>query len=280
MKKYFYLIITLFALSCSTEDDAIPNQNGLSLEKSANLKNSSPVQLVKAWNSYSFYRGFNTWTRKFTVKVANLNYDKSVSIYHEKVDGNWEEIPLSYSISLDNGDEIWEGQYRYYAYTPGKIYEDEFVVKYDVNNTTYWDNNNNNNYKIEEKQIGSFFAEPDLNVSVDSDFDRLYTSFDGVTTTLNIVADVRNISPTKEVQVVYTTDGWETERYFSLAYTKYWYNSYDYVLTSPNPFNVERWTGSVTINEEVDDIEYAVVYKVNGQQYWDNNYGQNYSISK
>ncbi len=280
MKKYFYLIITLFALSCSTEDDAIPNQNSLSLEKSANLKNSSPVQLVKAWNSYSFYRGFNTWTRKFTVKVANLNYDKSVSIYHEKVDGNWEEIPLSYSISLDNGDEIWEGQYRYYAYTPGKIYEDEFVVKYDVNNTTYWDNNNNNNYKIEEKQIGSFFAEPDLNVSVDSDFDRLYTSFDGVTTTLNIVADVRNISPTKEVQVVYTTDGWETERYFSLAYTKYWYNSYDYVLTSPNPFNVERWTGSVTINEEVDDIEYAVVYKVNGQQYWDNNYGQNYSISK
>ncbi|WP_281989381.1 carbohydrate-binding protein [Aquimarina aggregata] len=280
MKKYFYLIITLFALSCSTEDDAIPNQNGLSLEKSANLKNSSPVQLVKAWNSYSFYRGFNTWTRKFTVKVANLNYDKSVSIYHEKVDGNWEEIPLSYSMSLDNGDEIWEGQYRYYAYTPGKIYEDEFVVKYDVNNTTYWDNNNNNNYKIEEKQIGSFFAEPDLNVSVDSDFDRLYTSFDGVTTTLNIVADVRNISPTKEVQVVYTTDGWETERYFSLAYTKYWYNSYDYVLTSPNPFNVERWTGSVTINEEVDDIEYAVVYKVNGQQYWDNNYGQNYSISK
>ncbi|AXT61261.1 hypothetical protein D1816_13195 [Aquimarina sp. AD10] len=280
MKKYFYLIITLFALSCSTEDDAIPNQNGLSLEKSANLKNSSPVQLVKAWNSYSFYRGFNTWTRKFTVKVANLNYDKSVSIYHEKVGGNWEEIPLSYSMSLDNGDEIWEGQYRYYAYTPGKIYEDEFVVKYDVNNTTYWDNNNNNNYKIEEKQIGSFFAEPDLNVSVDSDFDRLYTSFDGVTTTLNIVADVRNISPTKEVQVVYTTDGWETERYFSLAYTKYWYNSYDYVLTSPNPFNVERWTGSVTINEEVDDIEYAVVYKVNGQQYWDNNYGQNYSISK
>jgi len=280
MKKYFYLVITLFALSCSTEDDAIPNQNGLSLEKSANLKNSSPVQLVKAWNSYSFYRGFNTWTRKFTVKVANLNYDKSVSIYHEKVDGNWEEIPLSYSMSLDNGDEIWEGQYRYYAYTPGKIYEDEFVVKYDVNNTTYWDNNNNNNYKIEEKQIGSFFAEPDLNVSVDSDFDRLYTSFDGVTTTLNIVADVRNISPTKEVQVVYTTDGWETERYFSLAYTKYWYNSYDYVLTSPNPFNVERWTGSVTIDEEVDDIEYAVVYKVNGQQYWDNNYGQNYSISK
>lgn len=280
MKKYFYLIIALFALSCSTEDDAIPNQNGLSLEKSANLKNSSPVQLVKAWNSYSFYRGFNTWTRKFTVKVANLNYDKSVGIYHEKVDGNWEEIPLSYSISLDNGDEIWEGQYRYYAYTPGKIYEDEFVVKYDVNNITYWDNNNNNNYKIEEKQIGSFFAEPDLNVSVDSDFDRLYTSFDGVTTTLNIVADVRNISPTKEVKVVYTTDGWETERYFSLAYTKYWYNSYDYVLTSPNSFNVERWTGSVTINEEVDDIEYAVVYKVNGQQYWDNNYGQNYSISK
>ncbi|GAA4273889.1 hypothetical protein U6A24_01885 [Aquimarina gracilis] len=280
MKKYIYLLISLVAFSCATDDSLINDQN---LENKSeviqkSIANDQNVTLIKAWNSYSFYRGFNTWTRRFTVKVANLSYDKNVSVFHEKVDGSWEEIPLSFSISVDDQNEIWTGEYRYTAYTDGKIYDDEFAIKYEVNGTTYWDNNNGDNYRIEEKEIGALFAQPDLNISVDADFDSLYPVYGSDGLRFSVVADIRNISPYKEVEVVYTTDGWQTQQYLSLSYTPRWYSGYNYVLLSPNQFGIERWTGSVNVDESVNTIEYAVVYKVNGQEYWDNNYGRNYRI--
>ncbi len=272
MKKYFYLILSLIIFSCTTEDDTIENHEN-SIDQVFE-KSTSEVSLVKAFNSYSFYRGYNTWRREFTVRVANLGFEKNVSIYHEKVDGTWEEVPLTYSLTLDNQNEIWSGKYEYTATTGNKIYDNEFVVKYDVNGKTYWDNNQGSNYVIEEKEIGSLFAQQDLNVNVD--FSSLYPYNNEKS--FNVVVDVRNISPSKQVEVVYTTDGWQTKRYLPLNFTPRYYSGYQYVLISPNQFNIERWTGSAIVDASIDNIEYAVVYKVNGQEYWDNNYGKNYSV--
>ncbi|MEW7288942.1 hypothetical protein [Aquimarina sp. 2304DJ70-9] len=281
MKKYLYLLLSLVIISCSTDNDLLLDQsieNNQALELKT-TQGSANVNLVKAWNSYSYYRGYNTWTRKFTVRVTNLAYDKQVSIYHEKIDGTWEEIPLSFTYNLDSQNEIWAGEYRYTAGTRGKIYDDEFVVKYDVDGTTYWDNNNGNNYSIQEKEVGSFFAESDLNISVDPDYDSLYPIYGSTGNQFSVIVDVRNIAPGKEVEVVYTTDGWQTTQYLSLSFTPRWYSGYQYVLISPNQFNVERWTGSVVLDASVNSVEYAVVYKVNGQEYWDNNYGRNYIVN-
>lgn len=272
MKNNFFLfvLLSITIFSCSKEEEfSIEETNTIE----STTKNNSPVQLVKAFNSYSFYRGFNTWTRKFTVKVANLALDKNVSVFHEKVDGNWEEIPLNYSFSIDNQQEIWTGEYQYFGYTGEQIYDNEFVVKYDVNGTTYWDNNNGNNYVIEEREIGYLFADSSLSISVDSAY--LFPYFGGGNQ-LNVIVDVKNVAPAKEVEVVYTTDGWQTKQYLALNFTKYWYSGYQYALVSPNPFNIERWTGSLVLDDTVDNVEYAVVYRVNGQEYWDNNYGNNY----
>ncbi len=281
MKKYLYLLVSLVIISCSADNDLLDNQ---SIEDNQVLeltsaKSSTAVNLVKAWNSYSYYRGFNTWTRKFTVRVTNLAYDKKVSIYHEKVDGTWEEIPLSYDFSLDDQNEIWIGEYRYTAGTKDKIYDNEFVVKYDVEGSTYWDNNNGNNYSIEEKEVGSFFAQPSLNISVDSDYDSLYPVYGSTSNKFSVVVDVRNIASEKEVKVAYSADGWQTTQYLPLSFTPRWYSGYQYVLLSPNQFNVERWTGSVMLDPSVNSIEYAVVYKVDGQEYWDNNSGRNYTVN-
>ncbi|GAA4276876.1 carbohydrate-binding protein [Aquimarina mytili] len=281
MKKYLYLFLSLIVFSCSTDDESISTQSiedvqVLELKSTQGISN---VNLVKAWNSYSYYRGFNTWTRKFTVRVSNLAYDKQVSIYHEKVDGTWEEIPLSYAYSLDNQNEIWIGEYRYTGYTEAKIYDDEFVVKYDVDGNTYWDNNNGSNYSIQEKEVGSFFAQADLNISVDADYDSLYPVYGSSGNKFSVIADVRNITSDKQVEVAYTTDGWQTIQYLPLSFTPRWYSGYQYVLISPNQFNIERWTGSVILDASINSVEYAVVYKVNGQEYWDNNYGRNFTVN-
>ncbi|WP_298541742.1 carbohydrate-binding protein [uncultured Aquimarina sp.] len=279
MKKYFYLFISLLVLSCSTEDDFIENQEAEITITEVTAKSSNPVSLLKAWTTYSSYRGYQGYTRKFTVKVANLAYDKSVSIYHQRLDGNWDEIPLSYSQSVNDGqNEIWTVEYTNGGYSIDRIYADEFVVKYEVDGITYWDNNNGTNYAMSRSE-GSLFADQSLQVSADTDFVSLsYFPYDDKNT-FNITVDVRNLAPTKEVGVVYSSDGWQTQSYVPLTYRQTWTNGPLYYIQSPNNFGIERWQGNARLDTSVNELEYAVVYRVNGNEYWDNNYGKNYTVT-
>ncbi|MBW1294727.1 carbohydrate-binding protein [Aquimarina litoralis] len=277
MKKYLYLLISLALFSCSQDDVTESPEDSLnSLEVS--LKNSNPVQLIKAWTTYSFYRGFQSYTRKFTVELENLAFEKNVSIYHQKVDGSWDEILLEYDQSIEDGQkEIWTATYSQGGFSIDRIYADEFVVRYEVNGTIYWDNNNGSNYAMSRME-GSFFADPNLNVSADTDFSSLsYVPFND-TNSLNITVDVRNLAPNKEVGVVYTSDGWQTQDYLPLTYRQFWSNGPLFTIQSPNNFGVERWQGFTSLDSSADEVEYAIVYRVNGNEYWDNNYGNNYKV--
>ncbi len=279
MKKIIYLLMTLFIFSCTTEDDFIENQESILSKNEISTKNSNTVSLVKAWTSSGSYRGYTSYSRKFTVKVTDLSFDKNVSIYHQKVDGSWEEIPLAYSFDIDDQNEIWTGEYNHGGYGVSRVYADQFVVKYEVNGNTYWDNNSGNNYEM-SSNAGYFFADVSANVSVDTDYDSLfYTSYYDQNS-LNITVDVRNLAPNKEVGVVYTTDGWQTQGYFQLDFRRYWFNGPSFYIQSPNQFDVERWSGGIMIDKSANMVEYVVVYKVNGQEYWDNNYGKNHTVSK
>ncbi|SEL22135.1 Carbohydrate/starch-binding module (family 21) [Aquimarina amphilecti] len=279
MKKYFYLLISLIILSCNTEDDFIEDKKEDIAIDDILLKNSNPVKLTKAWTTYSSYRGYESYVRKFTVKVANLAYDKTVSIYHQKIDGNWDQIPLAYNQSVDNGqNEIWFGEYSLSGYGVNQVYADAFVVRYDVNGTTYWDNNNGSDYKMSRTE-GFFFADSNINVSVDTDFVGLsYSAYDDQNR-FNITVDVRNLDPNKEVGVVYSSDGWKTQKYLPLIYRQFWSNGPFYTIQSPNNFGIERWQGYTLLSASDDQLEYAIVYRVNGKEYWDNNYGENYMVN-
>lgn len=282
MKKYLLLLLGLIVFSCTTDNDfsELESIEAKELVSSKSAKASNAVGLVKAWTSYSSYRGFESYVRKFTVKVENIAFDKKVSIYHQKVDQTWEEIPLTYSFSIENGQkEIWEGEYRLGGYSIPQIYDNKFVVKYEVDGTTYWDNNNGFNYEMSRKE-GYFFAEPSLNVAVDTSFVSL--SYNPYTNqnSFNVTVDIRNLAPRKEVGVVYTTDGWETQSYVSLAFKEYWTNGPLFFIQSPNRFDIERWQAYEKLIPTANTVEYAIVYKVNGQEYWDNNYGKNYTVSR
>ncbi|WP_378181603.1 hypothetical protein [Aquimarina sp. SS2-1] len=278
MKKYFYLLLSLWVLSCSTEEDIIDNQTTDINKISVAAKNSNPVQLVKAWKSSGSYRGYTSYYHKFSVEVSNLAYDKEVSIYHERIDGAWDEISLSYTASIDGQTELWTGEYVNGAFGATQIYADEFVVKYVVNGNTYWDNNEGANYVMENRE-GALFAKSDLAVSVDTDFVSLsYFPYDDKNT-LNVTVDVKNLAPEKEVGVIYTSDGWQTQKYLPLTFRSIWSNGPFFTIQSPNSYNVERWQGYARLDATEDEVEYAVVYRVNGNEYWDNNYGKNYTVT-
>lgn len=280
MKNYIYLLVSLILLSCNKEDNFIENEEVITNTIERSSKSTDAVSLVKSWTSSTQFRWYESFTRKFTVKVANLAFDKKVSVYNEKVDGSWDEIPLTFTASIDNGAyEIWTGAHENSGSGIQRIYDDQFVVKYEVNGNTYWDNNDNANY-IMSKSEGYYFADPNLMVSVD--IDRVNIFYDRYTneTRFNVTADVRNIAPEKEVGVVYTTDGWQTEHYFPITFRRYWTNGPSSYILSPNNFNIERWNGNTKLDVSVDLVEYAIVYKVNDATYWDNNFGGNYTITK
>jgi len=140
---------------------------------------------------------------------------------------------------------------------------DEFVVGYTVNGQTYWDNNGGQNYRL-AKNAGPLLGR-DVMVSAV----YLYSAGNGA-------VDVRNVGYSKVVEVVYTTNNWKTVMVAQASYggsrIYYGYSSFD----NPNQYGVERWYFFLP-SFAGKEVKYAISYKVNGQTYWDNNEGLNYT---
>ncbi len=278
MKKILYLLLISFSISsCSDELDLKPKKTSDSSPAKSVSKLSSGVnvKLFKAWTSYSAKYGFYDYTRRFQVEVRNLAFEKKVFIMHEMEDGSWKDFPLSYVSSTNENTEIWAADITLSNYSEPKstvFFGDEFVARYEVKGTQYWDNNNNSNYKM--GPLDGTYLQSGLNIIADTYYSGLYN----YNSNFSVHVDVRNISYAKQVSVVYTTNGWATVQTAPLSFTPYLTVGAAQVLTSPNVHGMERWFTNITVPVSVNKIEYAVVYKVNGAEYWDNNFGKNYTV--
>lgn len=284
MKNCILLFLSLLLFSCSKDTEFIQEENiALTAIDSENLPGisakkitSAPVKLEKSWSSYSNYRGFETYTRNFTVRVQNIGFMKEVAIYHQKLDGSWITLPMYFEKSiLDGAQELWTFEYRH---TGDRILGDVFVVRYAVNGQTYWDNNASENYVLGRNE-GTYFGN-NQKAGIDQNFVSLFPVFRNNHLQFNVVADVQNISPEKEVIVLFSTDNWVTSYEAPLRFERFWYSGYQYVLESPNSNNIERWTTSIDLPNKVQQVEYVLKYIVNGTTFWDNNYGENFTVFK
>jgi hypothetical protein len=283
MKKLALLLLaTLSIVSCSKQEEVISETNTVQKPLNSRLSSNETVKLVSAWTSYSQKYGLASYTRKFKAEVKNLAYNKVVVISHEMSDGSWKDFPLHYISSSTDNTEIWSANFTINSYdqtNPLLFFADEFVVRYDVNGHRYWDNNNNSNYKMDILE-GSFVRN-DLNVVVDTDYNRIYTSYYNTSNNaFTVNADVRNLNPTKIVNLVYTTDNWSTTKTAPLRFNPTITVGAQQYLSSPNRFGIERWSANIDLPATVNRIQYAVSYKVNGVTYWDNNFGKNYVAVK
>ena len=81
---------------------------------------------------------------------------------------------------------------------------------------------------------------------------------------------VLNVAYAKEVFVRYTMDGWKTFREQSAYY-----------LSTSKDVTTDTFFFGVSLPSDwqvASTVEFAVCYRVSGQEYWDNNYKRNYSI--
>ena len=229
---------------------------------------AGPVRLHKAWASYNAGHGQEQYFRRYSVIVQNSNYEKKISIHHEKENGQWRDIPLRFRRSLPNNEELWEGQ----VVVPGAYLSDEYAVKFEVNGQVHWDNNHGKNYHV--NRMDGTYLSPSIPVSLDEYFSKHTGRY------FNINVDVRNLGYEKQVEVHYTTDGWKTTAVKFLEYTKYFRVGYAQYLISPNKNGIEKWEAPIFVDETINVLEFVIRYEVDGQEYWDNNFGKNYKLRK
>ena len=176
--------------------------------------------------------------------------NRQVYIHHSGFSsGDWGDVEATYFTKLDDNTEIWK------ASIYGIEANLKYAIKYIGDGKTYWDNNNGNNYGY------------DITGAANVKAGRLVfgSNYAGV----NVTAVVKNIAYDKKVIVRYTLDNWKTYEEKSLSYSK-----------GIEGTNDEIWSTGVSFGDSgYKDFHFCISYEVNGQTYWDNNFGANFDSS-
>lgn len=231
------------------------------------------VKATRACQTTSSKYGYSWVDTSVLARVQNIAYTKSVSVYGKTAAGAWVTLPMSYSRAADSGFELWSLAQA--TNLPSTGYITEFVLKYVVNGQTYWDNNAGQNYKI--NYAGCNLVGDNIKQILNSDTTTMYVN-NGVAGLL-FGSFVKNLAPSKQVSAVYTLNNWQTSVTMPLSYNPSWVYAYS-VVPSPNQVGTEYWSGyaqNVAIPAGAK-VKYFYKYVVNGQTYYDNNFGRNYEF--
>lgn len=229
---------------------------------------ANEVRLVEVRSNASNYPG--PWqTGRFEVLVANLAFAKQVNIHIKQKNGSWRDFPLAYNRPANNGREVWAADFNLNN-LPTDAGTLTFVVSYTVSGQTYWDNNNGANYTLAADGGVQIFGTNVYSAPVAATTPVYGNSFYNYVTVKHLGAD-------EKVTIVYSTDGWKTTKYAAaMLNSNFWLNTYNGdTLSNPSPTGFEAWNFVLDVTG-ASKVEYAVSYTVNGQTYWDNNYGYNY----
>ncbi len=243
------------------------------------------IKLVKARTVGTYYAESYIRIKGFYAEVANIAFDKQVFVHHKMSDGSWKDFPLTYIAQAEDYSEIWGWELNYGVGTPFAStfsqtgFSDEFALKYIVNGQTYWDNNGGRNYNISSPYItDGFFLQDGVQIAADM-FGSTFTC-SGRNGFLRISADLRNIAYEKEVNLVYSTDDWRTVKTAPFTYASTYGYGGSNLTAFPGQQQFERWNVNVTLPYRDTQVKFAISYKVNGQTYWDNNYGEDYTLTR
>ncbi|MDE6314733.1 MAG: CBM21 domain-containing protein [Lachnospiraceae bacterium] len=203
----------------------------------------SPVKMYSC-DGETIYHAINTYTVYIQIEASSAG-NKAVAIHYRTYENKWCDENATFFTKLNSETEIWKAEVTGPQLT-------EYAIKYVGDGVTYWDNNNGNNYQ---------FSQP-LGVANILALRYCYKTAENY----KIYAAVKNLAYSKVVKVRYTEDNWATYQDVALQY--------DYSLATNN---TEIWTTTLKLDpNKIDQFHYCLSYEVNGQTYWDNNFGANY----
>lgn len=283
MKRFLSVLsISIFLFSCEKEITTQGLQANAATEAGA-ISAAAPAQkikLIKTWSVYAYvYSGLYNKQRNFYAEVAKSAYPRKVFVQHKMADGTWQDFPMKYMRPAAATYDIWyleDGYSGTGGTSSHQDYADEFVLRYEVNGKTYYDNNNSLNYHV--GLCDGMYLRDGLYVSAETFHSYLVKYSTATYANFYVEADVKNLAYSKEVKVVYSTDNWQTSNSVPLSFIQHYAVSDFVVIPNPNIFNNEKWSVYLNLPGNARYVDYAISYKVNGTEYWDNNYGKNYRI--
>lgn len=196
------------------------------------------------------------------IAVQNLAFQKNVYV-HYSLDGGktWTDSPASYvKTNPSDGYEVWKFKTNSSSeeFGPAIMY----CFKYEVNGQTYWDNNNGKNYTD-----GAFGKLPLYVNQINSGTynGQKYVSF---SVAAQLLTDTNIMANSKLVKVRYTEDNWATYKDVDANF-----------ISSGGTDSAAQWAANLKISDSTKQVQFSVLYDVNGTQYWDNNFGSNYVVN-
>ena len=214
-------------------------------------------------------------TLSFFMLVANLSRDKRVDVVWAGEDGVWQTLPASYHSQIEHDKEYWQARIDFQL-TPDKSLPGNirFGLRYQASGAEYWDNNQGLNYSSEaDSGVQVACAAPILNIGFANQLD------DGQKNVPVTVA-VNGFNDTDKVTVHWTTDNWRHSQKTSCHFKR---NYWDKVALSnarnPNQYGAAIWKSWLRIGRAFR-LQYCICVERNGQVFWDNNYGKNYSLRR
>lgn len=227
----------------------------------------SPVKLKYAIAQSVEVDGVNITYTYVKVKVQNLAEPKTVEILYKDSAGDWVTAPID--LSSNYGDyHVFEAL--------NAPYTAEFAIRYTVDGIDYWDSNYGANYKLVTNNDNIIGANVILNKAT------VKTDINSGTLWLEGEIYVKRLSFNKRIGIIFSGDdgrSWtETNATYQGVEIE---GAYDTIF---NPA-IEVWkfkTPAQNYPVEPDYFRLAVYYKNDetGEAYWDNNFGQDYKISK
>lgn len=189
------------------------------------------------------------------IAVQKSSSPKNITVHYSTDNGaNWKDINATYvKDNPSDGCELWKFNLDNLS-GPVSV---QFAIKYECNGITYWDNNQGKNYFLSPTNT-SVFGKSQLYTGVSYWYDGSHVGGD---ITLN------NIGNPKIVKIRYSYDNWAT---FSET-------NASYVNTSQDN-SVDYWSYNIPSNPSAKQVSFAICYTVNGIEYWDNNFGDNYNL--
>jgi len=203
-------------------------------------------------SSFPSGTGSFSYRGEYQIVVQNIAFQKDVVILGTTGSGApFIDRGAVFQESLPDGRELWK------LTTGDEVLE--FVAKYTVLGTAFFDNN-----------AGANYTQPPVFDEFDALVGRVPQIVLGQSgfadaTHISILAAVKNLAFVKQVGIVFTTNNWMTS---GVAF-----GHFDHTLKSGNEvWKVEALVGTAT------RVDFAIFYRVNGQEFWDNNFSRNYTL--
>ena len=207
---------------------------------------------VELHSSNVYFSKYGGTSYEVFIQTKGASKDAKVYVHYNYLDHmSWQDSEAELTATLSDGSKIWRATIS--------SWNTHYCLKLVDGGKTYWDNNNGKDYNGSETIGTAAIASK-----------RLGYQYTGWGSGFRIDAVLKNYAYHKNVFVRYTTNGWKSHHDVAMSYSE------------TNADKTETWTVKIPVDingydyENADKFEYAICYRVNGKEYWANNFGKNY----